>query len=327
MVAYEKEQQIAIAAVTVAAGLCQRVRQLENWATLTKADTSPVTIADFATQAVICQALSVAFPDDPIIGEEDAALLVLPELAEALGQITHQVQTILPEASSQQVIDSINRGKGKIASRYWTLDPIDGTKGFIRGDQYAIALALVEAGEVKLGILGCPALPVDFNDPQGDLGVIFLGIRGQGSQMRSIDGKKSHPITVNRTDEPGNIQRIESVEYTHSDRTRQKALDQTLGVKHPVKQMDSLAKYGAIARGEADLYVRIPLQQPTPRYENIWDHASGVVIVEEAGGKVTDLDGKALDFSVGPKLSNNRGIVVTNGKIHQQVLETIAQTT
>jgi 3'(2'), 5'-bisphosphate nucleotidase len=53
--------------------------------------------------------------------------------------------------------------------RYWTLDPIDGTKGFLRGDQYAIALALVEHGEVVLGVLGCPNLP----NPDGSRGAIF----------------------------------------------------------------------------------------------------------------------------------------------------------
>ena len=53
----------------------------------------------------------------------------------------------------------IDKGNGNIAPRYWTLDPIDGTKGFIRGDQYAIALALIEQGQVKVGVLGCPSLP------------------------------------------------------------------------------------------------------------------------------------------------------------------------
>ena len=86
-----------------------------------------------------------------------------------------------------------------------------------------------------------------------------------------------------------------------------------------------MAKYGAIARGDAHFYTRVPLAQFEGKKENIWDHAPGVIIVEEAGGKVTDLDGKALDFSLGAKLSNNRGVLATNGVIHEQVLEAIKQ--
>lgn len=322
---YEKEKQIAIAAVTAAGQLCQQVRQLQNSPTLKKADASPVTVADFGSQAVICQALSVALCDDPIVAEEDTNLLLLPELADSLKQVTQQVQTFIPGTTQQEVIDWINRGKGEIASRYWTLDPIDGTKGFIRGDQYAIALALIEQGEVKLGVLACPALPVNPSQPSADQGVIFVAIRGQGTEMRSIDGKKSQVIHVNPTDDMGKIWRIESVESAHSDRILQTTLDQTLGLIQPAQQMDSQAKYGAIARGEADLYLRIPLPQAATYQENIWDHAAGLIIVEEAGGVVTDLEGKPLDFSLGSKLSKNRGIVVSNGKIHQQVLNAIAQ--
>jgi 3'(2'), 5'-bisphosphate nucleotidase len=61
-----------------------------------------------------------------------------------------------------------------LAERFWALDPIDGTKGFLRGDQYAIALALVENREVKLGVLACPNLHVDIRQPRGKRGCIFL---------------------------------------------------------------------------------------------------------------------------------------------------------
>ncbi|MEA5510518.1 3'(2'),5'-bisphosphate nucleotidase [Crocosphaera sp. UHCC 0190] len=316
---YSKEKQIAIAAVTAAAQLCQRVQGEKGPQTLNKADTSPVTVADFGAQAVICQALAEFFPDDPVIGEEDAAMLGQPELVGVRTQIIQQVQEILPTASLQNVIDWINHGNGRVAPRYWTLDPIDGTKGFIRGDQYAIALALVEEGQLKLGILACPAFPLE----NGTTGLIFLAIRGQGSVEIPLKGGTPKAIKVDNSANFAELCRIESVESVHSDRAFQTALDQSLGLKSPAKQMDSLAKYGAIARGDAHLYTRIPLPQFKDKKENIWDHGPGVIIVEEAGGIVTDLDGKCLDFSVGAKLSNNRGILTTNGTIHQQVLEAI----
>jgi 3'(2'), 5'-bisphosphate nucleotidase len=135
---YELEKSIAIAAVTVASRFCQQIRYGHQTQAVTKADTSPVTIADFGAQALICQALAEAFPDDPVIAEEDSSLLRKPEFAEVLRGITAGIREFKPEISSESILDWIDRGNGEIASRYWTLDPIDGTKGFIRGDQYTV---------------------------------------------------------------------------------------------------------------------------------------------------------------------------------------------
>jgi 3'(2'), 5'-bisphosphate nucleotidase len=87
--------------------------------------------------------------------------------------------------------------------------------------------------------------------------------------------------------------------------------------------MDSQCKYGLVARGDASLYLRIPAQNFY--VEAIWDHAAGSIIVEEAGGRVTDLQGKVLDFSTGRKLAKNRGIIATNGQFHDQVLEAVRE--
>jgi 3'(2'), 5'-bisphosphate nucleotidase len=316
-----QEIEVAIAAVTTAAKLCQQVQQTKAAQTLAKADTSPVTVADFGAQAIICQALAQEFPNDPVIGEEDASILQKPELSPILAKITHQVQQIRPDATESDIIDWINWGNGQIAPRYWTLDPIDGTKGFIRGDQYAIALALIEQGKVKLGILACPAFLLE----NGNKGVIFWAMEGQGAWEMPLEGGKPQQIRVNLWDDVQQLCRIESVESGHSDRTQQVQLDRKLGLVRSAKQMDSLAKYGALARGDADIYTRVPVPQFITKKENIWDHGPGVIIVEEAGGKVTDLDGKLLDFSVGSKLSNNRGILATNGIIHQRILDIIAE--
>jgi 3'(2'), 5'-bisphosphate nucleotidase len=58
----------------------------------------------------------------------------------------------------------------------------------------------------------------------------------------------------------------------------------------------------------------------------VWDHAAGTIIVEEAGGRVTDFSGQRLDFVSGPKMTHNRGIVVTNGVIHAAMLAAIQKT-
>jgi 3'(2'), 5'-bisphosphate nucleotidase len=111
---------------------------------------------------------------------------------------------------------------------------------------------------------------------------------------------------------------IESVELDHGDPRRQQAIARALDLNPAIARMDSLAKYGVIARGDADLYLRLT---PDPeRRENIWDHAVGVLLVEEAGGTVTDDRGLPLDFSRGSRLWDNHGIVASNGQFHADLL-------
>jgi 3'-phosphoadenosine 5'-phosphosulfate (PAPS) 3'-phosphatase len=87
-------------------------------------------------------------------------------------------------------------------------------------------------------------------------------------------------------------------------------------------KIDSQCKYALVARGEAGLYLRY---SGVKYKEKIWDHAAGLLCVEEAGGRVTDITGAPLDFSKGESLFANTGIVASNGKTHAQVLEVIAR--
>lgn len=66
---------------------------------------------------------------------------------------------------------------------FWCLDPIDGTKGFLRGEQYAVCLALVVDSKVQLGVMGCPNLPQDISKPDGPKGCLFVAVRGQGAHQ------------------------------------------------------------------------------------------------------------------------------------------------
>jgi 3'(2'), 5'-bisphosphate nucleotidase len=323
--AYEQEAQIAIAAATAAAQLCERVRRDRRPDAIQKQDHSPVTVADFGAQAVICRAIAAAFPCEPIVAEEDAALLRQPEMQAVLAQVTEQVQILMPDATPTAVADWIDHGNGQISDRYWTLDPIDGTKGFLRGDQYAIALALIEAGEVKVGVLACPALPPHLSQPASHQGTLFVALRGQGTRLISLATHAAQSIHVTSSDDTAHLRLIESIEAAHGNLNQQRTIAEATGLIATPIQMDSQAKYGVVARGEASLYLRLPRSQ-TPNYqENIWDHAAGAIVVEEAGGKVTDMYGKPLDFTAGTKLSNNRGIVASNGAIHATVLAAIEQ--
>ncbi|MBP0000996.1 MAG: 3'(2'),5'-bisphosphate nucleotidase [Cyanobacteria bacterium SID2] len=318
--AYEREKEVAVQAAIAASKLCQHVRQ-DIPPAMEKQDKSPVTVADYGSQALVCKALGEAFPSDSVVGEEDASALRQPDAAESLTKVLSYVIELEPTATAGAVLDWIDRGNGQIAPRFWTLDPIDGTKGFLRQDQYAVALALIDDGEVKVGVLACPALSFDGSGS----GLLFVAVRGEGTQMMSLGGGEARSIRVGSTEESEKYRFVESVESSHGNPEQQSAVAKAAGIVTPSLRMDSQAKYGAVASGEAALYLRLPSPK-TPNYrENIWDHAAGAIVVEEAGGRVSDMHGKPLDFSRNVKLEDNRGVVVSNGAIHDKVLEALAQ--
>lgn len=166
-------------------------------------------------------------------------------------------------------------------------------KVFLRQDQYAIALALIEDGEVKLGVLGCPALNINQTQEQG---CIFVAVRGEGSYRMPLNGGEMTKLQVVSNDDVQRFRFVESVEASHGDQERQNAIAQAVGITSQSVRVDSQAKYGIVASGEAALYLRLPSPKYPDYRENIWDHAAGAIVVEEAGGKVTDMYGNPLDF-------------------------------
>ena len=291
---------------------------------LKKKDQSPVTIADFASQAVICRALEQSFPDDPIIGEEDSSHLQSQEQAPFLKRILDEIHTIDPAATLQDVCSWIDRGNAeKTSERFWTLDPIDGTKGFLRQGQYAVALALIVDEQVQVAVLGCPNLALNL-EQQSECGAIFCAVRGAGSCVIPLDAEPSETtILVSKTQEATQARFCESVESGHSSHGRSAQVAQWLGMTQESIRLDSQAKYAIVARGEADIYMRLPTR--ADYIEKIWDHAAGVLLVEEAGGTVTDLYGKPIAWNHGRELAANTGIIAANGYLHGSVLEALRQ--
>ena len=314
----KKEKEIGLKAVSNAMALAVTIqREMTGRDTLTKTDRSPVTIADFAVQALICKILSSHFPHFPIVGEEDSLAIRQVENRGLADKICSYLRRQDAALSAQQIWDCIDLGSGEPKGTFWTLDPIDGTKGFLRGEQFAIALALIMDGRVSLGILGCPKL--------GAVGTLFWATENGGSWKIEAANGKIEPIRVSTLSDSRKMKFVESYESSHSDKDTQLKISRCLAIKSPPEQMDSQVKYGIVAAGAADIYLRIP-NPATPDYrEKIWDHAAGSLIVEQAGGKVSDIDGKKLDFSAGKTLCNNRGILASNGKIHQRVLDIIAE--
>ena len=117
---------------------------------------------------------------------------------------------------------------------------------------------------------------------------------------------------------PPLVRFCESVESGHSAQGDSAAVAAALGISSPPLRMDSQAKYALVARGEADLYLRLPIS--VDYREKIWDHAAGALIVAEAGGVVTDIRGRPLEFNHGRELTANRGVIVSNGRFHDRVI-------
>ena len=320
----DKETETAIRAVIAASRLCSKVRAaLVDRFTVVKDDRSPVTIADYGSQALICRILKDAFPHDAVVAEEDAETLTRKENRGLLRDVVQQVSSFLPGLSSMDVCSAIDWGAQNPADRFWTLDPIDGTKGFLRGDQYAIALALIEEGSVRLGVLGCPNLVGGVGREGDDARTIFFALRSQGTFETDRRMSQKNPLHVSSTAEPAEARMTESYESSHTDHGSHQRIVSHLKMVRPPVRMDSQAKYAVLARGDTSIYLRLPSPRSPDYRERIWDHAAGSIIIEEAGGKVTDVCGRPLDFSQGRKLLMNQGIVATNGRLHDLVLHAV----
>jgi 3'(2'), 5'-bisphosphate nucleotidase len=304
---------------------CQLVRQVQAEMlspALTKEDRSPVTVADFASQALVGRLLSRAFPRDPLVGEEDSTGLRAAAASQTLAQVTHFVRYFEPEADAEAVCTWIDHGAAEPAERFWTLDPIDGTKGFLRGDQYAVALALIEGGQVRLGALGCPNL-VDGYRPEVGGGSLVVAARGAGTWLAPLSGGEASFIrlSVSSRSTPAEARLLRSFESGHTNISQIDRLAEALGVQAEAVRMDSQAKYAVLAAGHGELYLRL-LSPRQPDYrEKIWDQAAGSILVEEAGGRVSDLDGKPLDFTAGRMLIRNRGVLASNRRLHEAALQ------
>ncbi len=323
---HSPEVVTALEAVRMASQLCRSV-QLDFTAgeSILKSDRSPVTVADFGSQAVLCKKIKERFPEDVIAAEENSLELRRQDRSNLLDQLTGYVGHVISGASPEAICSWIDSGSLSVAKRYWAIDPIDGTRGFLRRDQYAIALALIEEGAVKLGLLGCPNLHLDPELLHGKKGCIFVAIKGKGSVQMPLEGEQRKFLSVSRVTDPRSSRFAESIESEHTDTAFHGRLAERLKILSPPFKMDSQAKYGILARGEVDLYLRMPSSPAGEYKEKVWDHAAGSIIAEEAGGKVTDALGRPLDFSSGIIMEKNHGILGSNGVLHGAVLKAIKE--
>lgn len=323
----------AFAAVSAACDIARRVQHdLERVQRITKDDKSPVTVADFAVQAVVALALHEALGAKTlIVGEEHTQALRTAEQKPVLEAVVEAVRTVRAGVSTDDVLRAIDLcDHDATAEAYWTLDPVDGTKGFIRGQQFAIALGLIERGHVTIGVMGCPNLPSDHRaslEIADAHGTIYTASKGGGAWEQvgtHVDGtcRRIHAAAFNPKH---GIRVCESVEAAHSKHDDVERVLEIAGGKnsHGSARLDSQCKYSVVARGQADAYLRMPTKKGY--VEKIWDHAAGMLIAQEAGAIVSDIAGTPLDFSRGRTLERNRGIVCAAAGLHGRLIQAIAQ--
>jgi 3'(2'), 5'-bisphosphate nucleotidase len=303
------------AAIRHAVRLC-RIVQRDHLVSSDKGTNDPVTIADYGAQAILCRAISQAYPEDAITAEEQGEqfmTLVPAPLRETVCQLLTAALGV-PVAQAD-VVRWLDFGRGEDARRRWVIDPIDGTKGFLAKRHYAIAVGLVVDGQPAGAVMATPGY--------GEAGAVFWALAGK-TVRQALNGESPAAVQVSARTVGSGLRVVQSVEMSHGGTRRMAPVRDLLGVDEGhTTYLDSMEKYALVAAGEADIYLRLP-RAGSGYAHKAWDHAAGAALVLAAGGAVTDLDGSPLDFSQGATLPN-KGMVVTNGVIHERVLEAVQQ--
>src|SRR5262245_62019385 len=187
--------------------------------------------------------------------------------------------------------------------RVWLIDPMDGTKNFIQRDgDFAVQIGLAVSGASVLGVVYQPVRDV-----------LYLASRGGGSWIETQSGKPE-PMTVSQKTNPSEM--VLASSRSHRSPRMERVVG-SFGFKDEVRRGSVGVKIGLITEQQADLYLHL---SPSTKQ---WDTCAPHIILEEAGGRLTDLFGKPLRYN-GVRIDNRNGIVATNGAAHEMVIERLA---
>lgn len=224
-----------------------------------KADDSPLTAADMASHRVIVDGLRELTPDIPVLSEE-----------------------------SRDIPREVRRGW----DRYWLVDPLDGTREFVkRNGEFTVNIALIEHHAPVLGVVLIPVT-----------GELYYGVAGEGAFLEAAPGALPRPIA---TRAPAAIP-VVAGSRSHANE-RQGEMLANLG-EHTLMSVGSSIKFCMVARGDADLYLRLG---PTSE----WDTAAAQCVLEQAGGAVVDLRGEALRYNTRDSLLNPEFLALGDGSV------------
>ncbi|KAI8626892.1 carbohydrate phosphatase [Xylariaceae sp. FL1651] len=343
---FSQELRTAIRAVQSAAKISQSVISSDDKGTIEKDDLSPVTVADFAIQALLTATIHSAFPDDKFVGEESAAgLRENPVLLNRVWALLLRLQDDeakllckLPKSPLEmcEMIDKCGFGEpgGPGAGRVWVFDPIDGTQTFVQREAYAINVALLEGSKQVLSVVGCPTIPMNAKapidnrtvDPTGQ-GTIAFAVKGYGTYVLPLMEfsnenlvRKIEPYATTTT-----IADLRAVSCYHMldsgvDDAHMVIMERLGITTQGCNFLAWVLRWVTLGLGLANMTVWV--YKKRERTGKIWDHAGAMLLFEEVGGKITDIDGKDIDLGVGRRLASNHGFVAAPKAIHHVVLKT-----
>ncbi|XP_047147900.1 PAP-specific phosphatase HAL2-like [Vigna umbellata] len=299
-----------------------------------------------------------------IVTEKDVQTLSNTNKSELLEDVVKTVNECLAEAprfgveepksalGTSEVLEIISCSNlvGSASGRFWALSPLDGKMGSACGDQYAVGLSLIEDGEVVLGVLGCPNYPMRkdwfsyhlsyqrmismLTPPTSETwnkGCIIYAERGGRKAwiqpLLHVNKKYVWPnhakqVSVSSVDNLALATFCQPIEKANSSHTFTEGLAQSVGLSNQPLRVYNMMKYAAIACGHAEVFMKFAR---AGYKEKIWDHAAGAIIIQEAGGMVTDAKGNPLDFSEGLNLESlDRGIVACAGTtLHEKIIDAV----
>lgn len=236
-----------------------------------KGPSDPVTTADRAANALICERLHCAFPDVPVVAEESP-----------------------PEAFSEY----------RKSERVFFVDPVDGTREFVqKNGEFVVMIGVVEGNEATAAVIHAPTT-----------GTAWVGLMGYGAFQLGPNGERT-PLRVSDASELSEARIVSSRSHRTPELERALSL---LSVREVLQQGSAGLKGARVAMGEADAYV-------SPCYAGqLWDVCPSDALVRAAGGRVSDAFGKPIDYR-SRLLAQHRGVVVSNGKLHDSILECLAR--
>lgn len=331
---YSVELEIALSAVRKASQLSESILSANR--SIEKADHTPVTIADFAVQALLAATIKGAYPYDTYVGEEDASELrqdesLLNSVWDSLSALELDDDRIkLPQSKDAlcDLIDQCGAGVPGVpgSGRTWVFDPIDGTKTYMMGQVYAINVALLVNDEQTLSAVACPKTSIHVagptsNEDISEEGCVLFAAKGCGAHVRSPNGSNQRRLSPNS--EASDIRFITSVKMADSALDgAHEAVAKELGTDYPgCDLLPWVLRWAMLAMGVGNTIVWV--YKRLDRYAKVWDHAGAMLLFEEVGGKITDVRGKKIDFSAGRKMVNNYGFVAASENLHPKVLSAV----
>ncbi|XP_048230086.1 putative PAP-specific phosphatase, mitochondrial isoform X2 [Ricinus communis] len=343
---YHRELEAAIKVVERACRLCVDVKRSlfsSEGRIVEKNDQTPVTIADFGVQALVSLELGKVFPSIPLVAEEDSSFVRSNNLVDS---VRGEESYCFWNKPSHILVSSCSLQCSGV------LDPIDGTKGFVKGNEalYVVGLALVVEGEIVLGVMGCPNWTEDNSyksttkienmlSGPGTLMVAHVGCGTWTKELPDMLGRSTKVLDGWTRCIVDGHNLVPEARFCISDSQTWESLPlsdlfdatseaDSVGDKEILLLptcCGSLCKYLMVASGRASVFI---LRSTTQRTIKAWDHAVGIICVHEAGGKVTDWKGNQLDFAADQVerriIFPSGGVLVTNGKLHNQIVEMIA---